>query len=386
MTDLAGRDIICIAPVDWEPIWNRAQQLMSRLPRSSRILYIEPPATLLSAFKDRSFWAKWWLWAGGARQKTGNIYLYSPPVVLPFGYKYRWVNRINQWWLLIFTGKIARRLGFNEPVVWTYLPNSLALARGLKPAALVYDCVDEHSEFPGLVGREAVLAMERELLGRSDLVFVTAGGLFESKKPYARHIYLLPNAADFSHFALADREETPVPPEIGKLPRPLLGFVGVIHDWIDLGLIEYIARSRPGWTVAMIGPVGAGVSAGRLKALPNVHFFGRKDKEELPGYMKAFDVCLNPFKKNSLTDRVNPLKVYEYLATGRPVVSVDMPGVAEFRDIIETAGDYEGFLQAVERALEQEDGHKKRRRMEAAARNSWESRVRFISEKIAGIV
>lgn len=374
--DFAGRDVICIGPVDWEPVWNRAQQLMWRLPRTNRILYIEPPVTLLSAFKDRSLWFKWRLWLKGARKITENIYLYSPPVVLPFGNIYPWVNRLNQRWLLLFAGKIARRLGFKRPVVWTYLPNSLTLARGLKPRWLVYDCVDEHAEFTGLINREAVLSMERELLQASDIVFTTAGALYEGKKPFARNIHLVPNAADVDNFSRADREDTPVPPEIARLPHPVLGFIGVIHHWIDLDLIEYVASRRPHWSVAMIGPVGAGVSVDRLAALSNVHFFGHKDKEELPGYMKAFDVCLNTFKKNELTDRVNPLKLYEYLASGRPVVSVDMPGVMEFKEIIEIAGDYEGFLAAVERALATESAGRKRRRLEAAAGNSWENRVK----------
>ncbi|MFZ5648383.1 MAG: glycosyltransferase [Bacillota bacterium] len=386
MSGLAGRDIICIGPVDWEPIWNRSQQLMSRLPRSNRILYVEPPATLLSAFKDRSLWFKWWQWMKGARRKTENIYLYTPPVILPFGNMYPWVNRINQIWLLLFVGGVARRLGFKKPIVWTYLPNTLTMSRGLKPSAVIYDCVDEHSEFPGLINREAVLEMERELLAGSDVVFATAMGLYEAKKPYCRNIYLLPNAADVGNFARADSEETAVPPDVAGLPHPLLGFVGVIHDWIDLDLIEYIARSRPDWSVAMIGPVGAGISVERLKGLPNVHFLGRKDKEELPGYLKAFDVCLNPFRKNELTDRVSPLKLYEYLASGRPVVSVDMPGVGEFSEYIEIAGDYGGFLTAVERALERESEDMKRRRMEIAAVNSWESRVDFIIDKINRIV
>lgn len=382
MTDLSGRDIICIAPVDWDPIWNRSQQLMSRLPGSFRVLYVEPPATLLSAFKDRSLWFKWWRWAEGPRRIKENIFLYSPPVVLPFGNLSGRINHINQRWLLIFVRNIARSLGFKNPIIWTYLPGSLALARGLDPGALVYDCVDEHSQFTGLINSEVVLSMERDLLVGSDLTFTTARGLYDAKKSYGRNIYLVPNAADTGHFALAQREDTPVPEEIAGLPRPVLGFVGVIHHWIDLDLIEYLAKKRPGWSLAMIGPVGAGVSVEHLQSLPNVYFFGRRDKEALPGYMKAFDVCLNPFRKNELTDRVNPLKLYEYLASGKPVVSVDMPGVMDFRDIIEIAGDYEGFLQGVERALELEDDVRKSRRLKAAGENSWENRVEEMLEII----
>ncbi|MFZ5596403.1 MAG: glycosyltransferase [Bacillota bacterium] len=383
---LEGYDIVCISSVDWDPIWTRKQQIMSRLPGSNRILYIEPPITLLSAFKDRSLWFKWGRWLKGARRKTENIYLYSPPVVLPFGNKYSWVNRLNQRWLLIFIRRIAHKLGMKKPLVWTYMPNSLLLARGLGPQCLIYDCVDEHSEYTGLINKRVMLEMERELIESCHLVFVTAPGLYEDKKPFAREIHLLPNAADVDHFARADLEETVVPDEISRLPRPLVGFVGVIHDWIDQDLIEFLARSRPDWSFAMIGPVGAGISVERLKALPNVYFFGRRDKEDLPGYIKAFDVCINPFKKNSLTERVSPLKFYEYLASGRPVVSVDMPGVREFSDVVEIAGDHRSFLEALERSLARESPARKKGRLESAARNSWESRVEFMSEKIMEVL
>jgi glycosyltransferase involved in cell wall biosynthesis len=380
--ELAGEKIICISSVDWEPIWTRKQQVMSRLPAGNRILYVEPPITLLSAFKDRSLWFKWWMWLKGARKKTENIYLYSPPVVLPFGNLYRWVNCLNQRWLLLFVKKIAKGMGMDDPVVWTYLPNSLRLAEGLGPKMMIYDCVDEHSEYTGLINRKAVLEEERRLLSRCDLVFVTAPGLYESKKAIARNIYLLPNAADVEHFARAALPETPVPEEIRRLPRPVLGFVGVIHDWIDQELIAYLAEKRPDWSVAMIGPVGAGISVDRLKELPNVYFLGRKTKEELPGYLKGFDVCLNSFRKNELTERVSPLKFYEYLASGRPVVSVEMPGVMEFAGVIEIAGDYEGFYQCVEQALAGESPERQKLRLEAAARNSWAGRVEFMMEKI----
>ncbi|GBF35374.1 glycosyltransferase [Desulfocucumis palustris] len=383
---LTGENIICISSVDWEPIWTRKQQVMSRLPASCKILYVEPPITLLSAVKDRSLWFKWLQWLKGPRKITENIYLYSPPVVLPFGNIYSWVNRLNQRWLLLFVKKIARRLGMDNPLVWTYLPNSLILAEGLNPKILIYDCVDEHSEYTGLIKKDTMLEMERGLLERCDLVFVTAPGLYESKKECAGNIHLLPNAADVEHFARAALPETPVPDEIGALSGPVLGFVGVIHDWIDLNLIAYLAQKRPDWSVAMVGPVGAGISVDRLKALPNVHFFGRKSKEELPGYIKGFDVCLNPFRINDLTRRVSPLKFYEYLASGKPVVSVEMPGVMEFSGVIETASDYEGFNRGVERALAGESEERKKLRLGAAARNSWESRVEFMMDKIREVM
>lgn len=377
-----GEKIICISSVDWDPIWTRKQQVMSRLAPHNKILYIEAPVTLLSVLKDRSLWFKWHLWRKGARKKGDNLYLYSPPVVLPFGNVFPWVNRFNQRWLLFFIKRIVRQLGLEHALVWTYLPTSLLLAQGLGPKRLIYDCVDEHSEYQGFINKQAMLAMERDLLQHCDLVFVTAPGLYESKKQYNDRMYLLPNAADVGHFGKANLESTVVPPEIANLPHPVVGFIGVIHHWIDVDAIAYLAEKRPQWSVVLVGPLGAGMQVERLKALPNVLFVGRKDKEELPGYLKGFDLCLNPFRENELTRMVSPLKFYEYLASGKPVVSTKMPGVMEFSALIEIAETPEAFLQAAERALATENESKKKQRLEAAAKNSWESRVAFMVEKI----
>jgi glycosyltransferase involved in cell wall biosynthesis len=373
---ISGKDIVCIGPVDWEPIWNRSQQLMWRMPRENRVLYLEPPVTLLSAIKDSSLWFKWTLWTKGVREAGENIFLYSPPPVLPFGNLFSRINRFNQWWSLFFVKGILKKMGFSGPVVWTYLPGSLPLAKGLDYSLLVYDCVDEHSEFTGLINKEAVLKMEKALLAASDVVFTSARGLYQAKKDFAARVFLIPNAADIELFGQAELTETVIPLDVSNLPRPLLGFVGVIHHWIDLDLIAWLARERPDWTIAMVGPVGPGVSLENFRDLGNVIFLGHRDKEALPGYLKAFDVCLNTFRINELTQSVNPLKIYEYLAAGRPVVSVDMPGVADFSREIEIAGDYPAFLKAIEKVLAAENSALKAHRLQAARAHSWENRLR----------
>jgi len=387
LSALENENIICISSVDWDPIWTRKQQVMSRLPKSNKILYIEPPVTLLSPLKDPKSIIKWFTFLKGFRPWSKNIFLFSPPVTLPFGNKYRVINRLNQWWVSLFLKAVMAHLEIKNPIVWTYLPNSVDLVDKLgQKKLLVYDCVDEHSEYSGFIDKNTMLDMERQLIDNCDVVFVTAKGLYDSKREYARKIYFLPNAADVEHFMKAQRPDTPVPQEIASIPRPVVGFVGVIQDWIDLDLIRETALSHPEWSFVMVGPVAAGIDISGLQDLPNVYFLGRKDVSVLPSYMKAFDVCINPFKLNELTDKVSPLKFYEYLASGKPIVSVNMPGVSAFSDIVEIADNKEEFIQGIERALNEDDQEKLNRRLERASENSWESRVDFMMSRIIEIM
>ncbi|MDA8211797.1 MAG: glycosyltransferase, partial [Clostridia bacterium] len=167
-----------------------------------------------------------------------------------------------------------------------------------------------------------------------------------------------------------------------SIKGPVIGFVGVIQDWVDLDLMYAAAAAHPEWSLVLVGPVGVGIDVSRLKGLPNVHFLGRKDVGRLPGYLKAFDVCLNPFRMNELTRNVSPLKFYEYLASGKPIVTVDMPGIRDFAGVVEVARKPEEFVPCIERALREETPEKKAERLKRARENSWESRVRVMEEKI----
>ncbi|MGE5405156.1 MAG: glycosyltransferase, partial [Candidatus Saccharibacteria bacterium] len=213
------------------------------------------------------------------------------------------------------------------------------------------------------------------------IVFVTAQGLYRDKAPHCKEIHVSPNAADIQHFMKANASDTPVAAEMTLLSRPVLGFVGAIKEWIDLDLIAFAAEKRPEWSIVMIGPVGVGIDVERLQRLPNVRFLGHRDRQVLPEYIKGFDVCLNPFKLNKLTETVSPLKFYEYLASGKPIASVPMPELDEFSDVVEFGEGPEGFIQSIERALA-DSPEKKSRRLQKAHDNSWESRVEFMMDKI----
>jgi glycosyltransferase involved in cell wall biosynthesis len=181
---------------------------------------------------------------------------------------------------------------------------------------------------------------------------------------------------------LADDPSTPLAPEMAELPRPVLGFIGAIKEWVDLDLLQQVAERRPDWTLVMVGPIGAGVDVSALSRLANVILLGRRDRQVLPFYLKGFDVCLNPFRLNRLTETVSPLKFYEYLASGKPIASVPMPEIQEFAAVVEFGTGLEGFMDAIERALDDTPA-RKAERLRMAWENSWESRVAFMMDKIA---
>lgn len=380
MEKLENQDIICVAGVDFEPLWARTQQLVWRFPASNRIVYVETPLSFISPFKDPALWYKWRLWRQGVRKLKDNLYLYSPPLLLPFANRFRWLNRINQYIMARVMRRVAARMGFKNPILLTYLPNTVDMLDHLPARLIVYDCVDEHSAFQGF-NPLVVNKMEQELLGRSDLVLVTAQPLYEDKAPYANNIHLLRNAADVENFGQVLEEALVIPEDVAAIKGPVLGFIGRIKEWIDLELIRQVALAKPEWSIIMVGPVELDADITMLKNLDNVFFVGQKSKEELPAYIKKFDVCLNPFRAGALSRAVNPLKLYEYLASGKPVVSTPMPEIDLLAGMVETGEEKAGFIAAIEHALD-DNAEKRNARLEFAREQSWEKRVEQMGDLI----
>jgi len=381
MNKLQNQDIICIAGVDFEPLWARTQQLVWRFPESNRILYVETPVSILSPFKDSTLWYKWRLWHQGIRKAKNNLFLYSPPPLLPLANHYRLINRINQRIMAWDLKRVCKKLDFNKPILLTYLPNTIDMAGRLKEKLLVYDCVDEHSAFLGF-NPDVVKEMEISLLKKADIVFVTAQPLYNDKSKYTKNIYMIRNAADVEHFNKAMDTGTVIPDDVVEISSPVLGFIGRIKEWIDLELIRKVAEARPDWAIVMIGPVEIDVDIRPFEDINNVYFLGSRPKEVLPNYLKKFDVCLNPFRAGRLSEAVNPLKFYEYLASGKPIASTPMPEMDMLKDMVEIGEGIDGFIQAVERALK-DSPEKVEARLELAQEHSWEKRVEVMTSIVS---
>ncbi|ABZ83392.1 glycosyl transferase, group 1 family protein, putative [Heliomicrobium modesticaldum Ice1] len=414
-------DIVCIGAAEWRGIWARAQQLMVRLAqRGHRILYVDPPITYLAPLKNRDLLQRRWQSAGRLEEvEPGRIWRLEPPIFLPFHGMRRSLNSMNQRRL----GRSLRRrlgqLGWEQPLLWTYLPGSCdLLSAGIDWRYVVYDCVDDHAAFTGLIDPAVMADMESDLARRADAVFASARALQEKMRRFRPDVLLVPNAADVEHFAQAagtagdaaglettegrkdsediggvkdlkngagdlknaDYHREQKPADLPSGYRHIIGFIGGIGDWIDTALLAAAARAHKDWALALIGPVETDVTA--LQALPNVFFLGRKPYAVLPDYVRCFDVCLSPFRLNELTMSVNPVKVYEYLAAGKPVISTALPEVLPFSPIVTVCEGAEAFVASIETAFAEDSPEKQAERMALARQHSWDARLTAMLDKI----
>jgi len=367
--------IVCLSTANWHPFPTRKQQVMGRL-TGHRVLYFEPPVSRIAPLKDPEASARLRAWRKEGEPVTDALTVYATPPVWPLHSRYRLINRVNQRAQARYIKKIMASHGFANPVLWCYSPLAADLAGHLPHSALVYDCVDRHSAYGGLMSPRVVDRMERDLARRADVVFATANGLYETLKPYNENTFLIPNGANFELFHRAYDSELPFPNDLFNVKNPILGFVGMLQPCIDLELLVATADARPGWSFVIIGRELPGVDITPLKARRNIHLLGLKPHKELPQYLARFDVCLNLFRAGPLSKDVSPLKFYEYLATGRPIVSTPQPEqVKDYADSIYIGGTPETFLAACEQALAERYPWMVQQRISHGRAASWDARV-----------
>ncbi len=381
-SEFAGADIICLASGNWDAeLWTNSQHLMSRLAKDHRVLFVESlglrtpgPSrrdVLRVAGRIVNFFR-------GVRSPRPNLYVHSP-LAIPL-YRFAWARRFNFYLLRRSLRRIANHLDMKDPILWTFLPTASNLVGHLGERLCIYHCVDEYRANPG-VPADTIDQLERDLLRHADYVFTTSQGLYDSKRRYNPNTHYLPNVADYEHFRLARDPATVVPREVERLEGPVIGFVGAVsHYKIDFDLIAHVAEARPDWNLVLIGPVLSGENQGRfdrIAAMPNVHMLGVRPYDTLPGYIKGFDVCMIPFAINATTKNVFPMKFHEYLATGKPVVVIELPSLKDFRDYCFSARGPDAFVAAIEDALVMPQA-RPQVPDEIAAANTWESRIASI--------
>jgi UDP-galactopyranose mutase len=233
---------------------------------------------------------------------------------------------------------LARRVR-GAYISWYYTPMALKFTRHLSPAAIVYDCMDELSQFKA--APPELVKLEDELFGLADLVFTGGLSLYEYKQAKHPNIHPFPSSVDIAHFQQA-RARQPDPHDQAAIPRPRVGFAGVIDERFDADLVGGIARARPDWQLVLIGPI-VKIDPDTLPRAPNIHYPGPKPYDQLPAYLSGWDLALLPFARNTATRFISPTKTPEYLAAGLPVVSTSI------RDVVRTYGE-SGFVKIADSA------------------------------------
>ncbi|MBI2149935.1 MAG: glycosyltransferase [Acidobacteria bacterium] len=373
---MEGVDIVCFSN-DWDGDPLGKKHIMLRLARHNRILWVNSIGNRAPTASARDFKRairKARSFAAGCRLVSENIYL-LPPLAIPF-FKSRFARRINRWLLRQSVTNTCRKLGFRDPLTWSFLPSSADVVRTVGSRFVIYQCVDEYSEFSG-TDKQAILEMERRLIETADLVIVSSGRLLENKRKYNPNTFLVTHGVDFKHFRRACHSLVRVPGDLAQIRRPVIGFHGLIADWVDLSLIRFLARARPEWAVVLIGKVDTDVSA--VDGLANVRLLGRKEYEELPAYCKGFDVAILPFVVNELTIAANPLKLREYLAAGLPVVTTAIPEAQRLDGHVRVAWNPAQFLEHIDRLLAEGKTGPQRSISDSMADESWDAKVEEIS-------
>ena len=407
-------DFLVFAPNPWRDLWRNRQQIFSRLAARHKVLYVEPArASLADWRRGRVTWQQ--VRRPSLVQEQPNLWLYRIPALLPTRATAGLFDRASDSLLAIHLRRTLQHPGFLSspvnhspftihhkqfsPVLWLYRPTHWRWAAANFPhRLLVYHITDDYAAFGHLsdAERAALLAEERELLAAADLTIVTAPRLLDLKAPHARRIELVPNGVDLATFQRA--RATPRPPATSDLPpapcnlQPSIriGYSGHVSSRLDLPLLQGIALARPDWQLTFAGSewdAGCAQALQALKALPNVHFLGLLPVEEVPHFIVSCGVCLIPYRVNDETRAISSLKLYEYLAAGKPVVSARVPAAEEHAALVRMAdGTVESWVEQIEAALaERDDLTQVAARQAVAGENTWEERVERIESLLADI-
>lgn len=282
------------------------------------------------------------------------------------------VALLNRWFGAWAVRRAMKVAGIESPILWFLVPHPAFMAKALPHRSLIYYCIDDYAAHPG-VDVAHIQACDLALTQQADHVFVAPPALVERKKAINAATSFSPHGVDVDLFAQAQQPATVVPDAAAGLKHPVIGYFGLIAPWTNVELIAHLARSRPDWQFLLVGHASADVSP--LQALPNILMVGPQPYETLPRWAKAFDVAIIPYRLNQQVANANPLKLREYLATGKPIVSVPTAEVERFGDLIHVATEPDAYLAAVETALADTSAERQAARMAAVSTMSWDHRV-----------
>lgn len=362
-------DVVCLSHVRWNFVFQRPQHLLTRCAREHRVFFVEEPITDASSTEP-------YLHVDHSGPVT-VVVPHLPEAITDSQREHAQQKLLDQ---------LLEREQVVDFLLWYYTPMAVGFTRHLSPRAVVYDCMDELSAFQGAPA--LLKERERELMARATLVLTGGHSLYEAKRHQHSNIHPFPSSVDVAHFGQA--RVSPIdPPDQCRLPRPRLGYFGVIDERMDLPLLAGIAAARPEWQIVMVGPV-VKIDPASLPRHANIHYLGPKRYEELPHYVGGWDVALMPFARNEATRFISPTKTPEYMAAGKPVVSTSIRDVVRpygQQGLVRIADDVASFVKACTDAMSEDSGRRVTQGDAFLRHTSWDgtwTRIRVLIDAVLG--
>lgn len=309
-----------------------------------------------------------------------TLFVYTP-LILPY-YGSHAKKRLNEFLLRMQIRLLQKSLGFENPIVWIENPVGISVAKYLNPALIIYYRIDKFECHHELRNPEEIIKLDEKVTREADLILCVSSKLYEEKLKLKKEgVYYVPHGVDFDHFHQAE-EDLPLPEDMKDIRHPIVGYFGSLDAKNDDSIIQYCATHRPDISFVLVGE-----KEGRnrlLEGLPNVHFLGFKEYEQLPRYGRNFDVCIMFWKVNEWIEHSNPVKTMEYLAMGKPIVSVAFHEILRKYDgLIATAHTPEEFLKKMGEEIANDSGERRRARLDFVRDQTWQARVEYISHLVA---
>jgi glycosyltransferase involved in cell wall biosynthesis len=283
---------------------------------------------------------------------------------------FKGIKMLNSHFYLVNSDDISRFVNKQKPVVYFSLPEQINMVKKYNPALVVFDSVDEPSEEFRHWSRFYTQAVEQ-----ADIVLASSDKLYQMALMISPNTYLIPNGCDYKYFSRAIEKDLPVPEDIKNIPRPIIGYIGAVASWCDLNLIEKLAEQFPRYSVVMIGPF---CNISKVPQRENLYWLGRKSYDLLAAYIQEFSVGIIPFRKSSMIESVNPIKMWEYLAAGLPVVTTDIPEARKYPQIVMSSQDNKQLIENIRLSIQEDSQEKKLLRLNLARQNSWQTRAREV--------
>jgi len=379
---LTNQDIIFLSGIRWKFSQQRHQHLASLFSQRNRVLFVEMALSPANLLKDAGTTMSHWKdWTRGVREIQPNLFLYTAPPTLPMGRSFLSINMLNQHFIFRSVNKAMRRVGMNKPIFWISDPYFSFFARNHGQILTIYDWIHDNPVRNRSKIDQTYRELEKEVIGKTDIIFTPSRFIYDKYGKSDTFFHLVSHGVDYDLFEESGGKP---PEEMEQFPLPVIGFIGTIGSTVDIDLLEILAGEREKWSFVFIGDVRR--ELGRLRSCPNIHFLGSRPEPELPRYLRCFSAGIIPYVVSPATRTVHPVKTYEYLAAGIPVVSTRLPELEHMRGMIELAAGPDEFIISLEKVLREDTPKLHQKRSRFARENSWESRMQTIERIIEELI